>query len=356
MRKRTVFAVIMAGGKGERLWPLSNRKTPKPFLKFKEMSLLQDTASRIEPLVPIDNIYVVTGEEFKELVYKQLPRLPKENVIAEPFGRGTAPCIGLAAIILEQISSKGVMIALSTDHAIKKTDHFLNILKAAIEAGGSGEYLITLGIVPDHPATGYGYIRCGEIFEKHLNVHKVQRFTEKPDEATARKFLQEGKYLWNSGIFIWRVDTILAEIKKHMPELYKGLIEIKSRLGKPDVNEAIKKVYQNQKSISIDYGVLEKSSRVLVIPADIGWSDIGDWTALEAILEKNGSGNIIQAKHLVMDTKDSIIFSSDDQKLIATIGLENVVIIDAGDALLVMDKKRAQEVREMVKRSEEGNI
>ena len=345
------FAVIMAGGQGERLWPLSTSERPKQFLKLSEEgTMLQQTVERILALVPKEEIYVAIPERFKKLTFDQLD-LPAENLIVEPVGRNTAPCIGLAAIMLEAKDPQGVMVVLPADHVIKKQERFLEILKRAIEVAKTGNYLVTLGIVPDHPATGYGYIHRGELFGENdgIEVYRVQRFTEKPSENTAKRFLSEGGYYWNSGMFIWRVDVILAEIEQRMPQLYAGLQEIKEHLDKPDCDVVIRKVYQEQEPISIDYGVMEPSSHALMIPADIGWSDVGDWSALDAIFEKDENGNIVQANHLAIDTTNSVVYSTQDRP-VATIGLENVVIIETEEALLVMDKARAQEVREIVKK------
>jgi mannose-1-phosphate guanylyltransferase len=348
-----VFAVIMAGGRGERLWPLSTPKRPKQFLKLRgQKTMLQETVARISPLIPKESIYMVAPKEFTRLVCEQLD-IPRENIIVEPMGRNTAPCVGLAATMLEAKDPQSVMVVLPADHVIKERERFLRILAKATEVAAAEDYLVTLGIVPDRPATGYGYIRRGELLARdgEIEICRAERFIEKPNHKTAERFLEEGGYYWNSGIFIWRADVILAELERHLPELYSGLMRIKEHLGKPkpDLDRVIEEVYKEQESISIDYGVMERSSRVLVIPADIGWSDLGDWSALEAIFEKDGEGNIIQARHLGIDTKDSIIFA-DKGKLIATIGLEGIVIIETERALLVMNKARAQEVREIVKR------
>ena len=373
------FALIMAGGRGERLWPLSTPEKPKQFLKLgSEKTMLQETVARIRPhrnnipqgrpLIPEKNIYVVTPQEFTGLVREQLS-LPEENVIAEPSGRNTAPCVGLAAIMLEAKDPRGVMVVLPADHVIKQQEDFLKILRQAVELTETEDHLITLGIVPDQPATGYGYIRQGKLFAVHdgVEIYHVEEFTEKPDRETAKRFLKEGGYYWNSGMFIWRIDVILAEIQRHMPKLYTGLQEIKCHLpacaspvcltgtgrhadrGEPDAAAVIQAVYEEQEPISIDYGVLERSSQVLVIPADIGWSDVGDWAALDAVVKQDEQDNIVCAQHVGIDTKNSIIYnSSGKDKLIATIGLENIVIIETEEALLVMDKARVQEVREII--------
>ena len=353
-----VFAVIMAGGRGERLWPLSRPERPKQFLNLGgPRTMLQETVSRIGPLIPEENIYVVAPEEFVGLVREQL-EIPEENIIVEPMGRNTAPCVGLAAVILEAKDPHGVMVVLPADHVIKGRERFLEILGRAVEVATAGDRLITLGIIPDRPATGYGYIRRGEPFIKikrgDIEIYRVERFVEKPDRERAERFLEEGGYYWNSGIFIWRIDVILAEIESHLPGLHSGLMRIKERLEGPesalDLERVIAEVYKEQEAISIDYGVMEKAEDVLVIPADIGWTDLGDWSALGAVFERDKEGNIVQARHLGIDTKDSIILGEDEDKLIATIGLEGIVIIETEEALLVMDITRAQEVREIVKR------
>jgi mannose-1-phosphate guanylyltransferase len=339
----------MAGGRGERLWPLSTPTRPKQFLKLSgKRTMLQETIARVNSLIPEERVYVVTPGKFAALVHEQLD-IPPSNVIVEPIGRNTAPCIGLAAIILETSDPQGVMVVLPADHVIKQPERFMEILSTAVDIAGSEDYLITLGVVPDHPSTGYGYIQRGAPFPKSRNIkaYEAKRFTEKPDEATARRFLREGGYYWNSGMFIWRVDMILAEIERHMPNLYARLQEIKQHLDKPDRNAVIERVYQEQEPISIDYGLMERSENVVVIPADIGWSDVGDWSALAAILEKDENENIVHAKHVGIDTQDSVIYSTGD-KLIATIGLANIVIVETEETLLVMDKARSQDVRKIV--------
>ncbi|MCI2424484.1 mannose-1-phosphate guanylyltransferase [Candidatus Acetothermia bacterium] len=349
------FAVIMAGGRGERLWPLSTPEKPKQFLKLGgRQTMLQETVARISPLIPEEDIYIVIPKEFTDLVLAQLD-IPQQNIIIEPIGRNTAPCIGLAAIMLKAKDPHGVMVVLPADHVIKRTEEFLKILKRAIEVASAGTHLVTLGINPDHPATGYGYIRRGKPFAKHdgIEIYHVEEFTEKPNEKTAERFLCEGGYYWNSGMFVWRMDTILAEIAHYMSKLYAGLLEIKGHLGRTDLDRVITKVYREQEAISIDYGVMERSSHGVIIPTDIGWSDVGDWSAVDAIFAKDKDGNIVQARHLGANTDRSIIISSDNQRLIATIGLENIVIVDTKEALLVMDKSAAQEVKETAKRAAE---
>ena len=343
------FAVIMAGGQGERLWPLSTRKRPKQFLNLLgKRTMLQETVERIAPLIPIENTIVVVAEQYAPLVLRQLPSLPAKNIVVEPMARGTAPCIGVAALWLSRLDPEGTMVVLPADHVITNNVRFLQCLREAIAAASAGDCLITLGIAPDHPATGYGYIRAVKEPTASNGAMKVEEFTEKPDQGTATRFLRQGDYFWNSGMFVWRVDTILYEIKLHMPKLYEGLQVIRGHLGAVDGQAVLNQVYHDQTAISIDYGVMEKSKHVQMIPTgNIGWSDVGDWAALERVLSKDECGNSIRASHLGIDTQDSIIVS-EEGKLIATLGVSNLVIVDTGKALLVMDKSRSQEVKRIV--------
>jgi len=352
------FAVIMAGGRGERLWPLSRMETPKQFLKLLgDITLLQQTVKRVVPLVPLENTYVVVGREHVGIVREQLPELPRKNIIVEPMGRGTAPCVGLAATRLSRIDPEGVMIVLPADHVIADEERFRHLLNDAAIVAEAGTHLITLGITPDHPSTGYGYIQASNPFmagglSTGSEVLAVERFTEKPNRETAERFLDEGGYYWNSGMFIWRVDGILREMHAYMPRLNAGLMAIEERAREPDYEETLERIYAAQATNSIDYGVLEKSERVLVLPAgEIGWSDVGDWSALGEILQTDEEGNVIRASHIGIDTTNSVIFSNRSERkdrLVATLGLSDIVIVDTDDILLVMDKTRAQEVKRLI--------
>jgi mannose-1-phosphate guanylyltransferase len=342
----------MAGGRGERLWPLSTDERPKQFLKLVgERTMLQGTAARVTPLVPWEKTFVVVGKEHAHLVAEQLPDLPEHNILAEPMGRGTAPCVGLAALCVSPIDPAGVMVVLPADHVIKDEKRFLALLEDAVAIASDGKHLVTLGIPPTFPATGYGYIRasrpcarasCGQ------QALAVERFTEKPDRATAERFLNEGGYYWNSGMFIWRADAILREIEEHIPALYRGLTEIAQHLGRPDEEAVIEEVYARQESLSIDHGIMEKSRRTCVLPTGaIGWSDVGDWAALESVLPKDEKGNVLLADHRGIDTRGTTVVG-DGTRTIVTIGVRDLVIVDTSEALLVMDKSRAQDVKKIL--------
>lgn len=345
------FAVVMAGGKGTRLWPVSTEERPKQFLALDRRSLIQETVARLTPLFPVKRICIVTVKRQAELIREQLPEVLPEQIIEEPLGRNTALCIGLAAIHLKRINPGAVMVALPADHFIEREEPFREALTLGSKMAQRG-CLVTLGIVPDHPATGYGYIEGGKTVleaQDHLNAYCVERFIEKPSLARAEEFLKTGNYYWNSGIFIWKVERILEEIARHTPELYRGLREIEACWESPELEQVTAKVYKDQEPVSIDHAVMEKASQIAVIPVEMGWNDLGDWSSVSSVLEKDEDGNAIRAMHIGIDLKDSTVFSVQD-RLIATIGLKNVVIIDTPEALLVMDKSRTQKVREIVDR------
>ena len=286
-----IHAVIMAGGRGERLWPLSTPERPKQFLKlFGERTMLQHTVDRIRPIVSLEHMIVVTGGEHADLVREQLPELPGKNVIAEPFGRGTAACIGLSSVIIRERDPDALMMVLAADHRIEGADRFRQLLQAGLAAASDNTHLVTLGITPHRPETGYGYILAPQrvsTSEDGLDVFRVERFVEKPDPATAKRYLEDGAYYWNSGMFLWHVDAILNAIERHMPQLSAALANLAKDLGSPDFPERLREAYEGLAPQSIDRGVMEKSDRVLLIPAsDIGWSDVGGWEALREILDR----------------------------------------------------------------------
>ncbi|MDI3534982.1 MAG: mannose-phosphate guanylyltransferase [Thermosediminibacterales bacterium] len=342
-------AVIMAGGKGERFWPKSRTKLPKQLLKlFGNETMIQQTVNRLTRILDYEDIYIVTNKDYAEAIAQQLPLLPEENIIVEPMGKNTAPCIGLAALHIERKDPEAVMIVLPSDHLIKEEEKFLKTIKAAAHIAKEGENLVTLGINPTRPETGYGYIQAGKkIKEIEGNqVFKVQRFVEKPNLQTAKKYINSGDYLWNSGMFIWKVSTILQEIKKHMPELYSGLVNLKRALGTEEEDEVLEVEYSKFNSISIDYGIMEKADSIFVIPGDFGWDDVGSWTSLERIYEKDKNGNIMKGNIVSLDTEKCIIEANG--KLIATLGVKNLIVVDTEDATLICSKDKAQEIKRLL--------
>lgn len=353
----TLVAVIMAGGKGERFWPKSRRKTPKQFMKlFGDQTMLQQTVRRISPLIPLERVYVVTGEEYAETVRGQLPGLPETNLILEPEGRDTAPCIGLAALFVERAHPDAVMAVLPADHVIKKEKDFLRLLESAAEVARKEHGLMTMGITPTRPETGYGYIQVGSL---HSTVNSnptyvVRRFCEKPDLDTAKRFLESKEYLWNSGMFVWEVSTIRDMIRQYLPRLHDGLEIIRTALGRLSFRDTVRARFVAFDRISIDYGVMEKAERVYVLPGDIGWDDVGSWTALERVTAADEDGNIISGKAIAIDTRNCTLDSPD--KLVVTLGVEDLVIVDTPDVLLICRKDQAQAIKRAVNRLREEGL
>ncbi len=337
------FAVIMAGGRGERFWPRSRMARPKQFLNLiGEKTMLQLTVERIKDLVGISDTYVVAGAEFKEIILAQVPQLPEENIIIEPFGRDTAAAIGLAALVLGQKNPGEVMIVLPADHYIGNVRLFQEVLRSAAATAGRGDKIVTLGITPHSPETGYGYIHRGELADTFAGIpaYRAVRFMEKPDRARALEFLSSGEYLWNSGMFVWRIDMIRGMIEKHLPSLAEGLKEIEDSLGTDLHPKTVKKVYSGLTKVSIDYGIMERADNVFVIPCDFGWDDIGSWTALERYAAKDEHGNFLQGEGVLLDTVNTYITSKG--KTVALLGVKDLIIIDDYDSLLICHKNRAQ--------------
>jgi mannose-1-phosphate guanylyltransferase/mannose-6-phosphate isomerase len=342
----------MAGGSGTRFWPLSREKMPKQLLKIGgEDTLIRETVGRMLPLIEIKDIFIVTNQSLAESINHQLSSKfggPwDDNFILEPEAKNTAPALGLAALHLERIDPESVMVVLAADHFIRKSDDFLNLIRKAVEAARC-DYLVTFGIKPSRPETGYGYIKSGEKCQEAGidGVCRVEAFVEKPNLDTAKEYLKNGNYYWNSGIFIWKTRTLLAEIEKHQPSLHKGLCEIRESIGTDKEADVIKEVFKKLDSISIDYAVMEKTDRAAVIPADIGWSDVGSWTALDDVSERDASGNVITGNVIDVGSRDSIVYA--EKRLVATIGLRDAVVVDTPDATLVCSKDKAQDVKKVV--------
>ncbi len=347
-----MFAVIMAGGSGTRFWPLSREKTPKQLLKIgSEDTLIQQTVDRILPIIKREHVFIVTGQGIADEIATQLTARFggswDRNFILEPAARNTAPALALSALHLNRIDPAGIMIVLAADHAIRNAAAFRECLESAARAAQQ-DHLVTLGIKPNRPETGYGYIKAGkQLGNGDLSgAHKVEQFVEKPDLKTAQEYLKSGQYYWNSGIFVWKVSSFLKEIERHLPDLHEGLMEIKESIGTPSEAGVVEKVFSRIEPVSVDYGVMEKTDRAAVVPADIGWSDVGSWTALEEVTEKNGKGNIVSGNVIDIGSIDSVVYA--DQRLVATIGLRETIVVDTPDATLVCSKDRAQDVKKVV--------
>lgn len=348
-------AVIMAGGKGERLWPLSRRHRPKQFLQFLGKSLLAHTAFRVLPLVGEERIYVVTQSDHVSSVLRELPFLPPENIILEPVGKNTAPCIGLAALVLSRLHSpEEVMVVLPADHIVLDTARFQSALDLAIEMAASGEWLVTFGIPPDSPHTGYGYIRCGALFREDARgrVYYGAGFTEKPTIEKAQEYLRLGGYLWNSGMFVWTAGAILAAIRQWAPTVAILLQEIENALGTPAESETLSRVFAELPAISIDYAVMEKAPNVLVVCGEFGWSDVGSWESLYGVLPKDALGNATSAPCLSLESRGCVLWT---RKPVVLFGVSDMVLVEDEDVLFLMPREKSQEIRRLLQYlSEQG--
>jgi mannose-1-phosphate guanylyltransferase len=352
-----MYAVIMAGGKGTRFWPLSRERRPKHLLSITgEKSIIKYTVERITPLVPEGNIMIVTGESHSDEIKKELTNLPEENIIVEPVGRNTAPCIGLAAFSIKKKNPDAVMVVLPADHLIGDEKTFISVLSDAADIARKGDYLVTVGIQPTKPETGYGYIERGNAFDTEGNsaIYNVQSFREKPDLATAETFFKNGHFYWNSGMFIWKVSTLLQSIEKFLPDLYQDLLRIEKSLGTDREHDVVTEVYSDITPISIDYGIMEEAKNVLMIPGDFAWSDVGSWDVLWEVLDKDEKGNVVKGTVLSIDTADSLVFGSD--KLITLVGVKDLIVVETGDALLICDKNASQDVKKLVEKLEQENM
>jgi len=346
-------AVLMAGGRGQRFWPHSRFDTPKQLLSITGgSSMIRETVNRISPLIDLSDVFISTTEDLFNSIKDAIPEVDYLNYILEPEGRDTAACIGLTAVIIEHRykDSDTTMIILPIDHIIKDKEKFLQTIKEACELARETGNLITIGIKPSRPETGYGYICVGEEVKKINDIIacRVKKFTEKPNLEAAKKFISEGNYLWNSGMFIWTCKDILKAIEKEMPHLFKGLMKIKDSLGTLHKKEIMKEVFFGLEKISIDYAIMEKVSNRLVVKGDFKWDDIGSWTSMERIFPQDKDGNVIQGGHEGVDTKNCIVIN--DEGLIVTIGLSDLVIVSSGDIKLIYPKKREGYLKEIIKR------
>ncbi|MEP7145663.1 MAG: mannose-1-phosphate guanylyltransferase [bacterium] len=353
------YAVIMAGGVGTRFWPKGTAKIPKQFLKIanENETLIQQAYKRLEGLFYDSRIFVVTNILYKNEVKKQLPKIPDENIICEPAGRNTAPCIGLACLFINQFEQKASVLVVAADHLIKDVPEYHRVIISGLKFVNDNGGIVTLGIQPTNPETGYGYIQydADNFAEVELEkngkstvekIYKVKTFAEKPNIEVAEAFLESGDFLWNSGMFIFRTDTMMEEIKKFMPDLDESLERLSKNLMLKDFPKHLEKEYSKLKSISIDYGVMEKAKDVFIIRSNFGWNDVGAWDEVYNIKEKNGDGNVNQGRTVTINTKNCLIIN--DMKMVATIGVEDLIIINTDNGLLICKRGEAQRVKEVV--------
>lgn len=345
------FAVIMAGGIGSRFWPMSRTSYPKQFHDILGVgqTLIQMTYRRLRKLVPAENIYVVTNQRYESLVLEQLSELTKAQVLCEPFMRNTAPCIAYANFTIARRDPKARMIVAPSDHLILDEADFVETLEIALEETSQSANLVTLGIRPTRPDTGYGYIQFQEDPETdEARIKTVQTFTEKPDLELATTFLESGDFLWNSGIFIWSMDNIQRSFREHLPDMYTLFEEVADQFGGPNEDKAIERVYESADNISIDYGIMEKEARVKVVTSDFGWSDLGTWGSLYTLLDHDEQHNASLAKHLMpVHSSGNMVYAA-DEKLVVLQGLHDFIVVDTPDALLICKKDDEQKIKSIV--------
>ena len=343
-----MYHVIMAGGIGSRFWPRSRKTRPKQLLEiFRSKTMIRLTVDRLKKFSTPDRILIVASEDLCLKIQKVIPEIPHNNFIVEPSGKNTAPAIGLAAVNIYHRDEKSIMGVYPADHMILDDDVFEKAVKTGIEMASTKPSLVTMGITPTYPSTGYGYIQYDSAKKTHVeNVHKIKTFAEKPPLDTAKRFLESGNFLWNSGMFIWQTEIILLAMKTFMPELHESLDPVYDSVGTDKYNIVLDREWELIRPESIDYGILEKAKNVYVLKADFRWSDLGSWKALHGISKKNKKNNVETGDIISIKSKDSFIYSPD--KLTAVVGMKNVVIINLDDALLVADMDKSESVKKVV--------
>ncbi|OGL42990.1 MAG: hypothetical protein A2161_04705 [Candidatus Schekmanbacteria bacterium RBG_13_48_7] len=340
----------MAGGRGTRFWPLSRKHKSKQVLRLiGNRTMIQEAVIRLLPVILPENIYIVTGTILKETIRKQVPLIPPENILVEPVGRNTAPCIGFALIkIMQQFKEDPIIVVTPSDHIIEDVAGFQNVLRNGIASVSNDRYIATLGIMPTNPETGYGYIHIDKKESKSagLEYWHVREFIEKPDFETAKKFLNSGEYLWNSGMFIFSASTMLAAFQDHLPTMHSQLMTMMEAGGKKDEEHVTNEIFSMFERISIDYGIMEKAKNIIALRCDFGWCDMGSWGALYKVFPKDKHGNVIIGHNLAISTENTIIFSP--EKFVATVGLRDIIVVETEDATLVCHRDFTQDVNKIV--------
>ena len=359
------YSVIMAGGGGTRFWPLSRRKKPKQFLNLTGKDIMvNETIDRISSNVPMEHIFIVTNVSQADIMEEVTRgRLKEGRILAEPAARNTAACIGYAAVAIQKRFGDSVMCVLPSDHYIKAKEAYAEVMDFAMKLAEETDRLVTIGIKPTKPATGYGYIKynkkvkevgytIGAASQKRIAAYEVSDFVEKPNLSAAKSYLKQGCYLWNSGMFVWKTSVILKYFEELLPDVYECLKKIEEAIGTDKEQETIDKIYPTIPKISIDYGIMERADNVIMLEGDFGWNDVGSWDTLDAIYDTDENNNVVQGEQIHIGSKNCIAYGGKD-KLIATIGLDNVVIVETEDAILVCDKSRTQDVKKVVELLEE---
>lgn len=354
------FALILAGGGGTRLWPKSRNKTPKQFLKLVgDDTMMQISAGRINALIPWERIIVITNQLYKDEICKQLPQLPPENVIAEPDKRDTALAMLVGALFAKSKDPDAVVINCASDHVVTNGEEFTEVMRAASETAANNPYLVSVGVMPTRPATGFGYIKIGDTLQKvgnNLTLYQVDSFTEKPDKATAESFIATGKYFWNANMYVWGAKTLQDAFKKHMPSLADVTKDLE-HMNSKDFHAALPAIYGNADAISIDYAISEKAENLVLIPGDFGWNDVGDWKVVYDLATPNLEGNVVlgenQQNALAVDSSNNLIHTNG--KLVALVGVNDMIIIDTEEILMIVPKNASQDVKKIVEKLKKEN-
>ncbi|MCE5313889.1 MAG: mannose-1-phosphate guanylyltransferase [Armatimonadota bacterium] len=344
-----MYAAIIAGGSGTRLWPSSRRDKPKQFHNlYGENTLLQETVRRLEPMVAQDDVYIIAGRSHESTVRQQLPWLDAKNYVGEPMGKNTAPAVGVIATLINRKDPDAVILVTPADHIIGKEKHFRRLLEVAAQVASEGPNVVTIGIKPTSPATGYGYIQMAESKRTidDVDVFQAVSFKEKPDQKTAEEYVSSWHYVWNSGMFVWSTKTIMELYRDHAPEIYRLLLRYDGAIGTPDEAKVFEEIYDAFPSISVDYAILEHAQNISVIPASVGWSDLGSWSSLYEIMDKDEDGNAVIGDHVGVDTHNCLIHSKD--RLVATVGLDNMIVVDTGDAVLILPSGRSEDIKALL--------
>ena len=339
------YAVIMAGGGGTRFWPLSRKETPKQLLNLSgKDAMVNETIARLCRVAQAENVFIVTNcTQAEKMTAVTAGRLPAENILQEPSARNTAACIGYAAMKILKARGDGVMVVTPSDAYIRDEAEYARVLQTAVRAAEESGALVTVGITPTFPATGYGYIN----FEKSGEpVKKVRKFVEKPDLATAEQYVSSGDYVWNSGVFVWKVSVILEKFRTLLPDIYADLEKIAAAFGTPDEQKVLNEVYPNIRSISVDYGIMEKSDDILVVPGEFGWNDVGSWDMMNVLHKEDGNGNIALGDALVLESKNTTVYAG--SRLVAVVGTDDLVVVETPDAVMVCPRSKAQDVKKLV--------
>jgi mannose-1-phosphate guanylyltransferase len=347
----SLYAVIMAGGVGSRFWPLSRERRPKQLLSIGQVeTLIQGTLARISGLVPPERVFVVTNQKQREALKEQLPMIPEDHILVEPVGRNTAPCIGFAALWIKRLDPEALMVVLPADHLVKNAEAFVMTVRSAIDVAAETGSLLTIGIQPTRPETGYGYIQIDDeqtpAGYRDKGIFRVKTFAEKPTAETAEQFLKSGDFLWNSGMFVWSAKTVLSEIQQHIPDLYEQLCDVERSIGSLVYKKHLETAYGLIRSISIDYGLMEKARNVYVVRGDFGWSDVGSWDEAAKLLLADETGNASRGTVIALNSKNTYVEAGG--KTVALVGVDDLIVINTDDAVLVCRRGRSQDVKEVV--------